>query len=113
MIPLALVALVMLAFVVEKPLSTRVDREVVEADSDEPDATTGQLAVATATTGAGPSYDPAAAPSSATTAPASVAQAGTGATSSTSDATPTETRAVANHRAGRSRRRRSAPRHRA
>ncbi|MEU5467642.1 MDR family MFS transporter [Kocuria salsicia] len=113
MIPLALVALVMLAFVVEKPLSTRVDREVVEADSDEPDATTGQLAVATATTGAGPSYDPAAAPSSATTAPASVAQAGTGATSSASDAAPAETRAVANHRAGRSRRRRSAPRHRA
>lgn len=113
MIPLALLALVMLAFVLEKPLSTRVDREVVEADSAEPDATTGQLAVATATTGAGPSYDPAATPSSATTASASVAQVGTGATSPASAAAPAETRAAANHRAGRSRRRRSAPRHRA
>ncbi|CAL8899017.1 MFS transporter [Kocuria varians] len=96
MIPLAVAAFIMLAFVVEKPLSTRVDREVVEGE--EPDATTGQLAVATATTGAGQSYDPSTSEHDTTTPAASAPHA------------PSEP----THRAGRSRRRRrSAPRHRA
>ncbi len=83
MIPLAVLALLVLAFVVEKPLATRVDRDTVPADDaaatertpatgataaaghgavaknsapdgdEEPAVTTGRLAVTTATAGAG------------------------------------------------------------
>ena len=41
MAPLTLIALVLLFFVVEKPLATKIDRDVVASDSDEPGEFTG------------------------------------------------------------------------